>query len=158
MVGKKPHAIYCTRKCKGLASSARRGKTTPEENKARYQREKERRKQYAVDKYWEDPEAGRQYSRTWRKSNPDKRHVQHHRRRARLQEAYVEDVDRNVVFKRDKMICQRCGIKCNPKAEWPAGNLPTLDHIIALANGGEHSYANAQTLCLSCNCRKGASE
>ncbi len=154
--GKRPHAQYCSRPCKAAAAHGRRRKTTPEENAERYRREKERRKEYAIQRYREEPERAKQYSRSWRISNPDKRHIQHQRRRARIRSAYVEDVDRNVVFGRDEMICQKCGIRCDPAAQWPAGNMPTLDHVVALANGGEHSYENSQTLCLACNCRKGA--
>ena len=31
-----------------------------------------------------------------------------------------------------------------------------LDHVVPLAKGGEHSYANVKTACADCNLRKGA--
>jgi 5-methylcytosine-specific restriction endonuclease McrA len=59
------------------------------------------------------------------------------------------------VFKRDGYRCQLCGIKTrgmvpNPKA-------PTVDHIVPLAHGGDHSFLNVQCACFACNSRKGAS-
>ena len=77
-------------------------------------------------------------------------------RRSRLRGAFVEAVDPAVVFLRDNFVCQRCGIDCPIDAAVPASNAPTLDHIIALANGGEHSYENTQCLCFMCNSTKGS--
>jgi hypothetical protein len=45
--------------------------------------------------------------------------------------------------------CTACGSKV------PKGSL-TVDHIVALKNGGRTSRANAQVLCLWCNSGKGA--
>jgi len=69
----------------------------------------------------------------------------------------VERIDARVVFARDGWRCQLCGAdtaraelgKRHPRA-------PTMDHIIPLALGGEHSYRNIQCACLRCNLRKGA--
>jgi 5-methylcytosine-specific restriction endonuclease McrA len=101
-----------------------------------------------------------EYFRRYRKENPEVERAAKQRRRARLRDAFVEEVDRIVVFERDDYICQRCGKQCDTSVQWPHGDFPTLDHIIPLAagvdNGGVHSYANSQTLCLSCNSSKGA--
>ena len=69
----------------------------------------------------------------------------------------AERVDVTKVFERDGYRCGICGRKTlqskrgtyHPKA-------PELDHIIAIALGGSHTYANTQTACRSCNIRKGA--
>lgn len=68
-----------------------------------------------------------------------------------------ELVDVARVFERDGYRCGICGNKtlkskrgtCHPRA-------PELDHIVAIALGGSHTYANVQTACRSCNGRKGA--
>lgn len=59
------------------------------------------------------------------------------------------------VFERDGYRCQLCGTKTlkakrgsyHPKA-------PELDHIVPLAQGGEHSYRNTQCACRACNVAK----
>jgi 5-methylcytosine-specific restriction endonuclease McrA len=110
------------------------------------------------ERYAENAEVILKRNSTWRRSNQDVIRSHHATRRARKREAFVEHVDRAQVFDRDGYICQRCGIQCDPVAVYPARNFATLDHIVALANGGEHSYANSQTLCGPCNSAKGARE
>jgi 5-methylcytosine-specific restriction endonuclease McrA len=69
----------------------------------------------------------------------------------------VENVDPIQVFIRDGWKCQLCGVHtprryrgtCKPTA-------PELDHIVTLADGGEHSYRNTQCACRSCNNKKGS--
>jgi hypothetical protein len=53
------------------------------------------------------------------------------------------------VFKRDGFACQYCG------AHPPAVTLE-VDHIVAVANGGESSVDNYLTACMPCNRGKGA--
>lgn len=59
-----------------------------------------------------------------------------------------EAVSRKAVFARDHWTCQHCG------ADLTRG-IPVLDHILPLACGGAHSYANTQCLCFDCNTKKG---
>lgn len=90
----------------------------------------------------------------WRAQNPDKVRVLAVRnrqiRRARLKNAFVESVDPVAVFERDGWVCGICG-------EAIARGEQSLDHVIPLARGGEHSYANVQASHLRCNVRKQAS-
>lgn len=77
------------------------------------------------------------------------------KRRARLRSERVEAVDPIKVFERDRWRCQLCGVStprrlrgsCEPAA-------PELDHIVPLAQGGEHSYRNTQCACRTCNIAK----
>lgn len=76
------------------------------------------------------------------------------KRRARKAMAVlVETVRPEQVFKRDDYRCQIC--KRKTRGKYPAKRSPTVDHIIPLAQGGDHSYLNAQCACLDCNVRKG---
>jgi len=57
---------------------------------------------------------------------------------------------------RDGWLCGVCGLAVNPDLRWPDPMSASLDHVVALANGGQHSAANLQTAHLVCNMRKGA--
>lgn len=37
---------------------------------------------------------------------------------------------------------------------WKSGLYPTIDHIVALANGGTNDASNLRVVCNSCNARK----
>lgn len=67
--------------------------------------------------------------------------------------AIIESFEREEIFERDGWLCQGCGIKCSAPDPFDK-TAATVDHVVPLANYGEHSRANAQTLCLSCNSAK----
>lgn len=61
------------------------------------------------------------------------------------------------IFKRDGYVCQICGKPCDSNDKgW--GNFgpyaPTVDHILALANGGAHIWSNVQCAHAICNSYK----
>ena len=67
----------------------------------------------------------------------------------------VETFDRAEIFERDGWTCQLCRVECTTPDPFDL-RAATVDHVVALAAGGEHSRRNAQTLCLSCNSAKQA--
>jgi 5-methylcytosine-specific restriction endonuclease McrA len=89
----------------------------------------------------------------WAKKHPEralmKARRNGHVRRARERSLFVESVDLLVVFERDNWRCGICGKKVKPKDA-------SLDHIIPLAQGGKHEYANVQCAHKRCNFSKGA--
>lgn len=99
-----------------------------------------------------------QADRLWREQNPDKVWKIGARRRARERAAFVEDVDRAVVFARDDWTCQICMEPLDRDAVHPEALSPTVDHVVPLARGGEHSYANVQAAHFRCNLLKGCRE
>jgi hypothetical protein len=56
---------------------------------------------------------------------------------------------RRAVFERDGYTCQHCGLRSS------AGSKLRVDHIIPVVRGGSSELDNLQTLCASCNSRKG---
>lgn len=55
------------------------------------------------------------------------------------------------VRKRDKMICQICGIKCVEDPTAKLVNGVTVNHIIRLADGGSWDIENMEVLCRRCH-------
>lgn len=78
------------------------------------------------------------------------------KRRARERGARVETFDPQEVFERDQWICGLCNNRTLRTKAVPHPRAPTLDHIVPLAEGGEHSRANTQCACFLCNSIKGA--
>jgi 5-methylcytosine-specific restriction endonuclease McrA len=70
-------------------------------------------------------------------------------KRARKAAAFKERVDALVLYARDGGVCGICGLAVEMKDK-------SVDHIIPLALGGEHSYANCQIAHFRCNAAKGA--
>lgn len=77
------------------------------------------------------------------------------RRNAIKRDAFVANVYRYQIFERDNWICQLCFKPIDRDVK--AGELMSvsLDHILALANGGTHEPSNTQTAHFICNSLKG---
>lgn len=84
----------------------------------------------------------------------------------RLQRMISRPHDNNIelktLFKRDNGICYLCGNKCSfDDYHWTNGfkvvqnHYPTVDHVLAIANGGTHTWDNVKLACFSCNSKKG---
>lgn len=87
--------------------------------------------------------------RRWFEKNPGAGSEHRSIRRARERAASVERVYRAKVWQRDGGICGLCGEAADP-ADWH------LDHVVPIARGGEHSYANVQVAHPGCNRKKWA--
>ncbi len=70
-----------------------------------------------------------------------------------------ENIDPTKVFERDAWRCGICGRKTDKaKRGTYHHKAPELDHIVALANGGTHTWDNVQCSCRACNGAKGATD
>ena len=73
-------------------------------------------------------------------------------RRARLAGATVIELfDREQVFDRDGWTCRHCGQDVSLEVDALDPRSATVDHVVPLSRGGEHTLGNAQCLCLMCN-------
>jgi 5-methylcytosine-specific restriction endonuclease McrA len=74
----------------------------------------------------------------------------------RKRAATVEAVNPYRVFRRDGWRCYLCG--CDTPEELRGKHMPNspeLEHVVPIARGGEHSYANVRCSCRACNLIKG---
>lgn len=77
-------------------------------------------------------------------------------RRARVRGAMIGDTfGLYEISDRDHGICQLCMGKVDASKTAPHRDSPTIDHIVPIAKGGEHSYANVQLAHFLCNSKKG---
>lgn len=81
------------------------------------------------------------------------KHVQ--ARRARERAVTVEPFFPLEVYERDGWICRLCGDPIDRVAVKPHPHSRSIDHIVPIALGGEHSIRNVQAAHLGCNVRKG---
>ena len=114
-----------------------------------YQEHKEARRVYAKTRRLNNPERARGIDATYRKGHPQQRAELERRRRARIAGVIVEAVSAASILSRDKGRCGICGKPVTPE-------MLTLDHVVPIAMGGEHSYRNLQIAHRRCNERKGA--
>lgn len=102
------------------------------------------------------PEIIRAQARASAAKRPLQRRDAARKRRAALRLAAVEDVSSLAVYDRDKWECGICSQSIPRVVIWPHPLSPSLDHILALSAGGDHSYSNTQASHLACNMSKGA--
>lgn len=107
---------------------------------------------YAVERQRKDPAKLNARHKAWRCKNPEKAAAHGRKaasaRRARIRDAFVEHVDPLVVFQRDEGVCGICTEPVD-RGEFD------VDHIVPLAEGGEHSYANVRLSHVNCNRSRG---
>jgi 5-methylcytosine-specific restriction endonuclease McrA len=89
-------------------------------------------------------------------SSTCRRSMKRQARRAMLKRAFVEPVSMFRLRQRDEDRCRICGEPVNFERRPPDPSAATIDHVIALSKGGEHSYGNTQLAHLRCNTAKGS--
>lgn len=76
-------------------------------------------------------------------------------RRAQTKGATVVEVfDSHEIFDRDAWKCHLCGRRVGQRYRFPHPRSASLDHIVPLTRGGQHTRANAATAHLGCNMAK----
>lgn len=132
---------------------------TPEQSKQDRERQNRRRKENpeknrSQARAWgrKHPQIVRDRSKKWAEENPDRKRTLWQKseanRRARINNQFVENIDRDVVFETHGGICGIC-VK-------PIIGKFHIDHVKPLSKGGLHCYANVQPAHPDCNQRKSA--
>lgn len=105
-----------------------------------------------------NPATFRRYAREYSKRNAEKRRDYQRLRRAMILSpaSAFEPVNTAVVLERDGWRCGICENAIPKSRQWPDKLSASLDHIIPLALGGDHTYANMTAAHLGCNMAKGS--
>lgn len=104
---------------------------------------------YMAKKTAEWYQANPDWRREWRAANPEKVARYQRTRRARKSGAkVVEPVDLLRVYERDQGVCHICKRHVDRIDA-------SIDHLVPLSVGGDHSYANVSLAHLRCNQRRG---
>ena len=111
-----------------------------------------------VLKRWraENPDRVKARRREWTKNHPEKSREYENRRRSKKKTTVVDDaVTHSALKERYGILCMYCGEEMeftvckeyNPRKA-------TLDHIVPIDSGGDHTFDNAVLCCLECNITK----
>lgn len=101
------------------------------------------------------PEKVKAQKDKWRVSHPEVVRGQVQRRRARKAGVSVERFLVSEIYERDRWICQLCKKKVNKRLKYPNKLSASLDHIVPLFEGGQHTRNNVQLAHWICNINTG---
>jgi 5-methylcytosine-specific restriction endonuclease McrA len=112
-------------------------------------RERAQQRQYQIANIETIRASKRVWNKADRRQYPEKYAANAQARRARVLGLFVEKVSVAVLLRRDR---RRCGLCQKLVAKKDA----SIDHIVPISRGGEHSYRNTHLAHLRCNKSKGA--
>lgn len=65
-----------------------------------------------------------------------------------------KDITLRKLYKRDKGVCWICGGLCDYEADKNSEEYPSIDHVIAVSQGGEHAWNNVRLAHRGCNLKR----
>lgn len=87
---------------------------------------------------------------------PDSRKSGAARRKARLRSVEIVEIFKNAeIFDRDRWICQLCFEPVDSTTKAPDRMSPSLDHIVPVSLGGNHTRDNVRLAHYGCNASRG---
>ncbi|KNX39496.1 hypothetical protein VV01_14570 [Luteipulveratus halotolerans] len=75
-------------------------------------------------------------------------------RAAKLGATVIHHVEREAIFERDAFRCYLCGTDTSKATSPFDPRSATVDHVVPLSRGGEHTLTNLRCCCLHCNSSK----
>lgn len=114
--------------------------------KSKFYKQKNKEKIKATEQKYMETERGKNV-----------RHIHRNKRRADENCIRFSLHQRSEIIIRDNWTCQCCGIKVHDRStgDWNTHDKAHIDHIIPVAKGGNYEPDNLQTLCRTCNLKKG---
>ena len=146
-VGKKRIRSQC-KECDRETLNASRAAMSAEHKKAQNHGYNIRRRSSQKIYRLKNKERDRLYAARWRKDNPDIVKETFRRHSARRRGApVVERIHKKAIIARDNSTCYLCSRVLTP-------NEITLDHVVPVSRGGNHTNDNLRVACRPCNSGK----
>lgn len=80
-----------------------------------------------------------------------------HKKRAERYGVKYEPINVRYVYNRDEWTCYLCGINVKTYNHRKyMKDRASIDHVVPISKGGDHTYSNVMTCCVACNIRKGS--
>ena len=147
--GRQTYCIACHKIIRDIYRYAHRDENNVK-NRIYYANHRIERHEY----YENHKEEKRAYDKIYVQENKEKVRSKDKAKRARKKGATVEKFIDKEIFERDGWICQLCHKKVNKRLKYPRQLSASLDHIVPLSKGGEHSRKNCCLAHLKCNVTK----
>lgn len=153
--GDRPYGRSHCRSCRAAKAKAKYSDPAEQAKKAAHYLANRERKLVATRANYRANFAREHARRVARhKAHPEQSRDAAQRRRARLNGREVERFSDLEIFDRDGWVCQICGQQIHRELKRPHPASVSLDHVIPIALGGNHTRANVQASHLQCNLRK----
>jgi 5-methylcytosine-specific restriction endonuclease McrA len=138
---------YAANREQQVARAVKRNKENPEKSRAAIKR-------------WEatHPDKMKEIKTRWGRNHPEQILASVHVRNVRIRGGITEKFLASEIFDRDDWICRICHRSIGRHYRFPDGLSASLDHVIPISKGGDHTRANVQSTHLRCNMRKGNRE
>jgi 5-methylcytosine-specific restriction endonuclease McrA len=144
-----------------LAAKSREWREANKEKLSEQHREYYTKNREARLEYWHtwvelpgNRERTQENAKAWAQANPDKVRAHNALRNKMMRANRVELFDPWEVFERDGWVCRLCDEMVDAELTHPDPQSKSLDHIIPVSRGGEHSRANTQLAHFRCNSSK----
>lgn len=106
-----------------------------------------------LDKEWVENNREKKREINRRYSRKNKNNGGHRSRAKRFGVKFV-NFKKHDIFERDNWLCGLCGEPVDKTTPWPEPYCATLDHIIPMSKGGDHTPQNSQCSHFICNLTK----
>lgn len=142
---------FCSRPCMMRNRNRRAAETNPPCTKPGCERVQRARGLCNPHLKQADREAGTFKQEPWN----ERRRENYHRRLDQIHATKTGTINKLEVFERDGWICGICAEPVDPDREYPDRMSASMDHVVPLALGGQHTWDNVQCSHLHCNIEKG---
>lgn len=158
--------LYYIKNRDRLLKESKKYYASHKEQKALYDKEYRIKNAEKLKKYFREYAMNSDRPKMYRIENAERIRINNHIKRIRKYNYKNYKIDKNItkefLYKKYNGMCCICGEKCDSEDYYynkdgyfiTGKKYPTIDHIIPISKGGEHTEENTQLAHFVCNCKK----